>query len=90
MERIRTVAFGTRIGERVRVAGWLHSLRRLGGVSFLVLRDGWGIVQAVAETESELGPLQDGSLGVESIIAIEGSVIYIKRIDLLETMLFKD
>jgi len=75
MERIHTVAVGTHIGERVRVAGWLHSLRRLGGISFLVLRDGWGIVQAVAETEAELGPLQDGSLGVESIIVVEGVVV---------------
>ncbi|TMC19124.1 MAG: aspartate--tRNA(Asn) ligase, partial [Chloroflexi bacterium] len=48
MERIRTVKVGTHIGERVRVAGWLHSLRRLGGISFLVIRDGWGIIQAVA------------------------------------------
>src|SRR6266849_6697495 len=75
MERIRTVEVGTHIGERVRVAGWLHSLRRLGGVSFLVIRDGWGIVQVVAETEAELGPLQDGSIGVESIVAIEGLVV---------------
>ena len=75
MERIQTVAVGTRIGERVRVAGWLHSLRRLGGVSFLVICDGWGIVQAVAETEAELGPLQNGGIGVESIIAVEGVVV---------------
>ncbi len=31
MERIHTVEVGTHVGERVRVAGWLHSLRRLGG-----------------------------------------------------------
>src|SRR2546429_9940075 len=75
MERIRTVEVGTHIGERVRVAGWLHSLRRLGGISFLVIRDGWGIIQAVAETEVELGPLQDGSIGLESIVAGEGVVV---------------
>src|ERR1700674_2861287 len=72
MERIHTVEVGAHVGERVRVAGWLHSLRRLGGISFLVIRDGWGIVQVVAETEAELGPLQDGSIGVESIVAVEG------------------
>ena len=75
MERIRTVEVGEHVGERVRVAGWLHSLRRLGGVSFLVIRDGWGILQVVTESEAELGPLQDGVLGVESIVAVEGVVV---------------
>src|SRR2546423_14962390 len=75
MERIHTVEVSAHVGERVRIAGWLHSLRRLGGVSFLVVRDGWGIVQVVAETEAELGPLQDGVLGVESIVAVEGVVV---------------
>ncbi len=75
MERIRTVEVGEHVGERVRVAGWLHSLRRLGGVNFLVLRDGWGIAQVVTESEAELGPLQDGVLGVESIVAVEGVVV---------------
>ena len=27
-------------GQRVRLQGWLHNLRRLGGVTFIVLRDG--------------------------------------------------
>lgn len=75
MERIQSVSVGKHVGERVRVAGWLHSLRRLGGVSFLVVRDGWGLVQAVAETEAGLGPLQEGNVGVESVIAVEGLVV---------------
>src|SRR5437588_3632973 len=75
MERIRTVEVVEPVGERVRVAGWLHSLRRLGGVNFLVIRDGWGIVLVVTESEAELGPLQDGVLGVESIVAVEGVVV---------------
>src|SRR2546430_3960596 len=75
MERMRTVEVGEHVGERVRVAGWLHSLRRLGGVNFLVVRDGWGIVQVVTESEAELGPLQDGVLGCESMVAVEGVVV---------------
>src|SRR5437763_13780725 len=75
MERIRTVEVGTHIGERVCVAGCLQSVCRLGGISCRVIRDGWGIIQAVAETETELGPLQDGSIGVESIVAVEGVVV---------------
>ena len=37
MERIRSIEVGAHVGERVRVAGWLHAVRRLGGVSFVVV-----------------------------------------------------
>ena len=59
----------------MRVAGWLHSLRKLGGVTFIVLRDGWGLIQAVTENEDEVAPLIEGKLSVESLIAVEGLVV---------------
>ena len=74
MERIRTTEVSQHIGERVRVAGWLQSKRQLGGINFLVVRDGWGTIQAVAETEVELAPLHDSEAGLESLVAIEGVV----------------
>ncbi len=73
MKEIRTVEANKHIGERVRLTGWLHHLRRLGGINFLVLRDGWGIVQAVTENEADLAGL-DG-VNLESIIALEGVVV---------------
>lgn len=75
MQRIPTIEVGSHVGERVRVMGWLHSLRQLGGITFLVIRDGWGLVQAVAETGAELAPLQQREIGVESVVAIEGQVV---------------
>ena len=60
MDRIRTIEVGSHVGERVRVAGWLHSLRQMGGINFLIIRDGWGRIQAVAEDEAELSPLLEG------------------------------
>src|SRR6266699_2544787 len=75
MQRILTSEVGSHVGERVRVMGWMHSLRQLGGINFLVIRDGWGIVQAVAETGAELIPLQQGEIGVESVVAVEGLVV---------------
>ncbi len=75
IERVRTTEVAAHVGERIRVAGWLHSLRRMGGITFLVLRDGWGMVQAVAENEPELGALATGEAGVESVIAVEGLVV---------------
>ncbi len=73
MERMLTTEVKAHIGERVRVAGWLHSLRQLGGVNFLVVRDGWGMIQAVTENEAELTSLS--GVGVESVIAVEGTVV---------------
>jgi nondiscriminating aspartyl-tRNA synthetase len=75
LKRIRTSEVGSHIGERVRIAGWLHSLRQMGGISFLVIRDGWGTIQAVAETAAELSSMHEGGHGVESILAVEGQVV---------------
>jgi nondiscriminating aspartyl-tRNA synthetase len=73
--RIRTTEIKIHVGERVRVQGWLHALRRMGGVTFLILRDGWGTVQAVTENEADLGPLTAEGLGVESVLVLEGVVV---------------
>jgi nondiscriminating aspartyl-tRNA synthetase len=72
MKRIRSVEIAAHVGEPVSVEGWLHAVRRLGGISFLLVRDGWGVVQAVAESESALDPLAEQDAGVESIVAISG------------------
>jgi nondiscriminating aspartyl-tRNA synthetase len=74
MERRRTSEVAELSGERVCVAGWLHSLRHLGGITFLVIRDGWGLLQAVAENETEIAPLLEPGVGLESIIQVEGRV----------------
>ncbi len=73
MKRLRTVEVSAHVGERVRVQGWLHSHRQLGGVSFLVVRDGWSLVQCVTERLAELAALD--AVGVESVLAVEGVVV---------------
>jgi nondiscriminating aspartyl-tRNA synthetase len=45
----------------------------MGGINFLVIRDGWGTIQAVAETDTELTPLLE--LSVESVLSVEGLVM---------------
>ncbi len=73
--RVRTTEIGQHVGERVRLLGWLHNVRRLGGVNFVILRDGWGTVQAVTEPESELAARLGAEVGVESVIALDGVVV---------------
>jgi nondiscriminating aspartyl-tRNA synthetase len=75
MERIRTTAVPSHIGEQVHIAGWLHSWRQMGGIHFLVIRDGWGTIQAVVETESEIASLVESGATFESVIAVEGHVV---------------
>ena len=39
MARVYAGEIGEHIGERVQLSGWVHSVRLLGKVNFLVLRD---------------------------------------------------
>ena len=73
MERIRTTELAAHAGERVRLQGWLHQARALGGVNFILLRDGYGIAQAVTEDAERMAPLQ--GLQPETVIAVEGTVV---------------
>jgi len=73
MERLLTKEVQAHVGERVLVQGWFHSLRQLGGVNFLVVRDGWSLLQCVTEREEEIAALRE--VGVESVIAVEGTVV---------------
>lgn len=72
MQRVLAAQLGEHVGQRVLVQGWLHALRKLGEVNFLVVRDRSGICQAVTSLD-DLKPL-DG-LQHESVIAVEGEVV---------------
>ncbi len=72
MERLRSTEIATHVGECVQVAGWLHAVRRLGGLTFAVVRDGWGMVQVVAEAPEVCATL--AGTGNESIVAVTGVV----------------
>ena len=72
MTVIRTVEAREHVGEMVSVRGWLHAVRRMGGVTFVVVRDGWGTIQAVTEDEADLAPL--AGLALESVVGLRGRV----------------
>jgi nondiscriminating aspartyl-tRNA synthetase len=73
MERIWTTQLGQHAGERVRLAGWLHRLRQLKDVSFLVLRDAKGLAQIVVEDQALAERL--AQLPNESVLEIEGLAV---------------
>lgn len=72
MERLLGAELKQHVGERVTVAGWVHTLRLLGKVNFLRLRDRSGIWQVFFEKD-ETSQL-DG-LAPESVVTIEGTVV---------------
>ena len=57
------------VGKTIRVAGWVENIRDHGGVSFIDLRDMYGVLQVVLRDTS----LQDG-ITKENCISIEGVI----------------
>src|SRR3989304_5629815 len=64
------------IGSQVRLGGWIHRRRDLGGIVFLDLRDRDGLVQLACNplwTPAAVLSLA-ASVGVESVVLVEGEV----------------
>ena len=57
------------IGQTLRVAGWIENIRDHGGVSFLDLRDMYGVLQVVIRKEGLLAGLTK-----ETCVTIQGPV----------------
>jgi aspartyl-tRNA synthetase len=65
------------VGQRVRLGGWVHRRRDLGGIVFLDLRDRDGIVQvAVGPAWAPAEVLaRAGGLGAETVVVVGGEVV---------------
>jgi aspartyl-tRNA synthetase len=64
------------VGQRVRLGGWVHRRRDLGGLVFVDLRDRAGLVQ-VAFGPGWSSPdvmARAGALGSETVVVVEGEV----------------
>src|SRR6476646_9770276 len=65
------------VGEQVRLGGWVHRSRDLGGLAFVDLRDRAGVVQVSFDPlycAADACALA-ASLGNETVVSVEGEVV---------------
>jgi aspartyl-tRNA synthetase len=64
------------VGSAVRLGGWVHRARDLGGLVFFDLRDRAGIVQVSVDLSAASPELAAtaSSLGAETVVLVEGTV----------------
>ncbi|MEU2547049.1 aspartate--tRNA ligase [Streptomyces roseolus] len=62
------------VGTDVRLSGWLHNRRDLGGILFIDLRDHYGITQLVARPGTPAYEALD-KLTKESVVRVDGKVV---------------
>ncbi len=63
-------------GENVSLSGWIQKLRNLGGMTFIDLRDRYGITQLAFNMETDRDLCEKArSLGREFVIHVSGKVI---------------
>jgi aspartyl-tRNA synthetase len=72
----RTYTADAKPGDRVTVAGWVHEIRDLGGIAFLILRDTTGKIQVKFEKDTLSEDLVEAGLDVhrESVVSVTGDV----------------
>ncbi|MFE9092822.1 aspartate--tRNA ligase [Streptomyces sp. NPDC007264] len=62
------------VGSDVRLSGWLHNRRDLGGILFIDLRDHYGITQLVAHPGTAAYEALD-AVSKESTVRVDGKVV---------------
>lgn len=63
-----------KIGEDVKVYGWVHAIRDQGSIKFIILRDISGTIQNVITKSAEQAFETAGNLHLESVIEITGLI----------------
>lgn len=71
MKRILIKETGNFTGSEVMIKGWLHRIRNIGKIAFLMVRDRSGIIQCVVDTRE----IEIKGLKLESVIEIKGKAV---------------
>jgi len=69
-------AVAKRLGEKVTVSGWVHDVRLLGGISFILLRNSEGMLQVTAPKKAVSKEVMDrvAALHPEDVVRCTGVV----------------
>ena len=63
-------------GQKVKLAGWVQKARKLGGMTFIDLRDRYGVTQLVVEADAPAALVETAtSIGREFVIQAVGEVV---------------
>ncbi|KYH34989.1 asparagine--tRNA ligase [Clostridium tepidiprofundi DSM 19306] len=71
MNRVLVSQLMKHINEEVKISGWVHRIRKLGKIAFLLLRDRSGIVQCIVNTKE----VDIKGIKLESVVNIFGNVV---------------
>jgi asparaginyl-tRNA synthetase len=73
---IREILKGNYTGKKVFVRGWLHHKRSSGGIQFLLMRDGTGLIQCTLRKDKAEPKLYEeiDKLPIESVLEFSGVV----------------
>ncbi|HEY0517544.1 MAG TPA: aspartate--tRNA(Asn) ligase [Solirubrobacteraceae bacterium] len=84
MQRTMIEELPGKLGERVRVRGWVNALRDQKNVQFVILRDESGLAQAVLPKGDPPSELNEtiSSLTAESAVTVIGEVVGDERVKL--------
>lgn len=64
------------VGRTVVLAGWVHRVRKMGGVTFVNIRDRYGVTQLTFNQESDADLFEKANkLGREYVVQVEGTVV---------------
>ncbi len=91
MERVLSSEVERYIGKEILLKGWVHQIRKLGKITFVILRDRRGTVQLIADSSVDLsGVVKEAVVEVEGIPKLEpqapgGREVKIKSIKVMES-----
>ncbi|MCB2299118.1 OB-fold nucleic acid binding domain-containing protein [Clostridium tagluense] len=68
MERLLTENLYRHMGEKVKIQGWIHKIRKMGKIAFLIIRDRSGVIQCVLDKKT----IDIKGLKLESVVEVIG------------------